>query len=926
MKLLILTLLCTLFTRVPTVLAQQRNIAVDTTLAGRYYWQAMELQKIRKYDSSNVLLNKAVLLYEKHQQWKKKLDTENNLLFNLILLGQYNKALQQAQQISAETINKLSKESTTEADTYHNLGILYTIQGEYDKALEYHQKTLQLRIKTLSEAHPDVAKSYNNLGILYNIKGEYEQALEYHQKALQVRVKSLGVSHPDVATSYNNLGIVYAEKGDNNKAIEYYLNALKIYRKNLGDFHPDVAKSNNNIGVVYEDKGEYNKALHFYQEALHIYNRAFIASNPDIARTYNNIASVYERQGEYTKSLSSYQQAIMANVPTFQDTLVDHNPHLANQTRIYLDGGGALTSLLGKGRVLTKLLPASTHQHLLLAYQALCLADTLIGQVLNSFSSEQDKVTFLAEASQAYQQALLVCQQLYQLTGNNTYLDHAFYFAGRGKASLLASTIAESKAKSFAGIADSLLAKDEYLQVEVARLEQQVAQELTHSNALNNIKLTEYQNSLFLAHRQQDSLVTHFERQYPKYYELKYKTTTVTIQQLQQQLDSKTAVVEYVVGDSTLHALTLTHYSFDIQTQRIDSSFHRQITAFRNSMYLQQQDVYEDVALKLYQKLWPKNLSSKVKQVIIIPDGMLATIPFEALLIPAHGKKHKPAYVLEKYTISYAYSASLLYENLIRPTLNKNRHLLAVAPVFANTVTSTTATKHLIEEYNRSFASASSTDQDASDAGDITANISTFLKRGYLLDGSYVPPLPASEKEVQALDQLFKANKGYTKAYLHSQAKEEVLKSKEFSSYNYVHLATHGFVNASRPELSGLLLAQDSTSQEDGILYAGEIYNLYLQAELVCLSACETGLGKLAKGEGIIGLTRALLYAGASNVAVSLWKVADESTSELMQAFYKRMLAGESKAKALQGAKLSLLANKQYAHPYFWAPFILIGR
>jgi CHAT domain-containing protein len=499
---------------------------------------------------------------------------------------------------------------------------------------------------------------------------------------------------------------------------------------------------------------------------------------------------------------------------------------------------------------------------------------------------------------------------------------------------VLAASIAETKAKAFAGIADSLLALDKQLHMDITRLEQQVAQERTKKEP-NNAKLNEYQNLLFTARQQQDSLVVHFEQHYPDFYKLKYKGTIVTPQQLQEELDDKTAVVEYVLADSSLYLITLTRHRFDLQTLPINSSLHRQLRAFRNSIRLQQQDLYKDLATKLYQRLWPKDLPARIKQVIIIPDGVLATIPFEALMItdPIQVKQNKPTYVLERYSISYAYSTTLLYENILATKIKKtkeSKHLLALAPIFTNTATSESTIREVLIENTNSLTAA---DTAVNAKFDSTSNVShkAFSKsnsteRGLLLDGRYVSPLPASEGEVKGIAKLFKAKKGVTALYIHEQAKEEILKSKELSFYNYVHLATHGFVNSSRAELSGLLLAQDSTSQEDGILYAGEIYNLNLQAELVTLSACETGLGKLAKGEGIIGLTRAFLYAGASNVAVSLWKVADESTSELMQAFYKRMLNGESKAKALQGAKLSLLENKKYAHPYFWAPFILIGK
>jgi len=203
--------------------------------------------------------------------------------------------------------------------------------------------------------------------------------------------------------------------------------------------------------------------------------------------------------------------------------------------------------------------------------------------------------------------------------------------------------------------------------------------------------------------------------------------------------------------------------------------------------------------------------------------------------------------------------------------------------------------------------------------------------------GKFIPPLPGSESEVKSIFNEFDKENFKTKVELKENASESRIKSGELENYKYIHFATHGFVNSEKPELSGLLLAQvaDSTNeQNDGILYSGEIYNLKLNADLVVLSACETGLGKIKKGEGIIGLTRALLYAGAKNLMVSLWQVSDQSTSDLMISFYKNLLDEKSArltnqvryAPLLQQAKLKMIGDAKFAHPFYWSPFILIGQ
>ncbi len=203
--------------------------------------------------------------------------------------------------------------------------------------------------------------------------------------------------------------------------------------------------------------------------------------------------------------------------------------------------------------------------------------------------------------------------------------------------------------------------------------------------------------------------------------------------------------------------------------------------------------------------------------------------------------------------------------------------------------------------------------------------------------------MPATETEVLNIQKLFKIKNKSTLICTHKQASEEFVKSGELAKYRYVHIATHGFVNSEKPELSGILLAQNSealtlsegfTTSEDGILYSGEIYNLKLNSDLVVLSACETGLGKVKRGEGIIGLTRALLYAGTKNIIVSLWKVSDASTSVLMENFYKNLLEKPTRfskprgfSNPLRKAKLQMIENGGVtAHPFYWSPFILVGK
>ncbi|MCK5168624.1 MAG: CHAT domain-containing protein, partial [Bacteroidales bacterium] len=331
-------------------------------------------------------------------------------------------------------------------------------------------------------------------------------------------------------------------------------------------------------------------------------------------------------------------------------------------------------------------------------------------------------------------------------------------------------------------------------------------------------------------------------------------------------------------------------------------------------------EVYKKYAYKMYSQLIPKSVNTEITNLIIIPDAELSMIPFETLLTenPEDKEWKELPYLVKKYNISYSYSANLFYKTFPKEPTSKIEYTdlndwLAFAPVFddSNTAGLTLRTRELLQEF----------DTELND---------TIETRGRLVDGGYVSPLPGTESEVQAIFKQFDERGKKALVQIKKSANEEFLKSKEVEKYKYLHFATHGFVNTEKPELSGILLAQDSTLNEDGILYSGEIYNLKLNADLTVLSACETGLGEIKKGEGLIGLTRALLYAGSKNIIVSLWKVADNSTSDLMIDFYKNLLNEEQEkqefSKALQQAKLKMIDEGKYAHPFYWSPFILIGK
>ncbi|NOZ60255.1 MAG: CHAT domain-containing protein, partial [Calditrichaeota bacterium] len=330
-------------------------------------------------------------------------------------------------------------------------------------------------------------------------------------------------------------------------------------------------------------------------------------------------------------------------------------------------------------------------------------------------------------------------------------------------------------------------------------------------------------------------------------------------------------------------------------------------------------DIYFD--LKLAQKLYDtifkpiKPYLKNNKQLIIIPDDVLYYLPFEVLVTQIEKKKfdrkiifshyQNGHFLVEQYSMSYAPSATVLEPDLLeRRQRPENERLLAFG--------------------NPDFGRA--TEMAIQKNGDQGSDLFSLLFRSSR--GLIFSPLPKTEQEIKSIVKIIQPSV----YYLEQDAKEETFK-QEASKYSIIHLATHCIVDETQPMYSRIVFAQDNDPSEDGFLNTYEVFNLKLNAGLVNLSACETGLGKLSRGEGIIGLTHAFMYAGASSVLVSLWSVS-ESTADLMKYFYLNLKSGMSKSQSLQQAKLKMIKTAgrfkngqrlSFANPFLWAPFVLVG-
>jgi CHAT domain-containing protein/Tfp pilus assembly protein PilF len=835
----------------------------------------------------------------------------NNIGTTWDKLGNYEKAMEYYNDAGKLISKQYGDSSFQISDVYINKGNLYNRQMQNDIAIEFYNKALSIKVKFLSSDNLQLANVYNNIGTIYQKNEDYRSALAFFDKALIIRQKVRGENNPDVAESYNNIANILLKTDKFTEALEKYKIAEQIYT----EFYPDgnilLANTYNNIGTSYLKENNPDSAIGYFNKSIIIYKKIFGEKHPSLSLVYNNLGDIYLKINDFSSALKNYQLSLSANHQYFPvNSPVDEIPFMNG----YFDQSIFMKSILSKASayVLHYISADSARKEkkdLHLAMRLYILGDSLVANMRRSTITKADKIALGETALKCYEGAIEVCTELANFSSNNDstlfFKSKAFSFAEKSKASALLEAMAGQDAMKLSSVPDSLKIKENNLSADISYYEKLLADRPKNEASIRN--------QLFRLNQEYNNLIKSLETLYPDYNSLKYEGKTTNLSELQNIIEPATQVRMYVIGYSYLFIFCISKNDLEIYTSKVYQSIGDTIRKYRDCLVLpsiRYSQEYREISYRLYNYLFPdKPDSDSIKQLIIVPDGKLGQIPFETLLYEKHTGSiyayQDYPYLLKKFAISYSFSASLLYQGRIKPKLSNRFRIVAFAPVFTNL-----NTKNIILD-NR--------------GGQVTENSGEKLTSS----DKEISPLLSSEDEVKEIYSIFDKNGYRSKALLFSSATKEFVISDSIRNYNIIHFATHGFVNSESPELSGIQLAINNNSKDKGILYSGDIYNLKLNAGLVVLSACETGLGKISKGEGIIGLSRAFLYSGASNLIVSLWKVSDVSTSDLMIEFYKNILVKKevnpSYSSELRSAKLKLIGNNKFAKPYYWSPFILLG-
>ncbi len=802
-------------------------------------------------------------------------------------MGDYVKAEPMYRQAVKVHQKMFGKKSSTVAIDLTNLGLLFTAQGKFDAAADLYLRAIGIFEASLGADHKFVGNCHSFLALIYTHKGDFEAAESSLTKALMIATKRFGSDHSEVGVVMNSLADLYLARLDYQQADSLYGRALLILEKAVGAQHPFVVGSLDGLAVCFSAQGQYQEALQFFERAIQIEEKVYGSDHPELARTTELLSRHYRLQKDRAKSLEAAEcavgirrrnLAVGAMVMSERDALT-YAQYMRNSANLYLSG--FFDADVRDDRNLYK-----TADIIFSAKGE--ISDEIFKRRRSLVSEADSATTALAESYR------LTKHQLSQL-----------FIAGTS----------DKSPETFSRKLDSLRELANRLEAELARSSASFRKEQDYQDIrAERISKLLPENSVLIEYMSYDYHLAAHDSVLSR-----YLVVVVDSQGVRDIIDlGAGADIDRLVHQYRRHLLDIA------LSGRLPSIVH--------------QIEYEKISKALYDKVWEpvEDLVSGKAMVLISPDGGLNIVSFAGL------RDREGRYLIEKYPIHYLTSGRDLIRLKDKPPASSG--LLALGD----------------PDYNAPAASRLSlpNEKPPVPAREVDSSTMRSTRAGWgRLDDINVVPLPATRYEVEKIAESWrKSSEEPIHVCYGAHASEEVLKA-EATGKRVIHLATHGYFlqdaySEALPQpgfvadqeffgenpllLSGLFLAGanlhgqgvDSPGAEDGILTAEEVTAMNLEGtELVVLSACETGLGKVTEGEGVYGLRRAFQMAGARTVVSALWSISDEATAEMMSHLYEKR--DESFPETIRRIQLKtinkLRAQGKVDHPFSWGAFIAVG-
>lgn len=838
-----------------------------------------------------------------------------------------------------------------EAQTLLNVGYAYDDLGEtvkarnyFDHALGLARRTKDYRVQILSLAV---------LGLSYTWLGDKQSAFDAYTQALEL-ARSVGDRFGE-AVSLNGLGYYYDDLGKEQTALESYLQAAQLF-KDIGNRSYEVFTLGY-AGHISFALGDTGKALEYYNRHLEICRSL---PNPrQEAYGLRDVGAIYASLGKTDEAMFNYESALALSKevgdPRGQAYILNRQgliySRLENRDKAKecFDEALRLLEALGdrSGEVLILYNMATLKRDLGELQQASNLIQTalqVIERLRTTVISEDLRASYLASVYQCYELYIDVLMRMHKQYPGSGFDGAAFVTSERGRARSLLEMLREARADIRRGISPGLQKKarsiQDLLNAKADRhmllLGQKLASHASSQNGVRSIdeEIAALTREIKQLDKQSDEVESEIRISSPRYAALT-QPGSWSLKQLQHLLDRDTVLLEYSLGEERSYVWAVTKSSLvgyelpprkDIEKVAEDlrklismqqTPIAGETSAIRAERDEQSEARLNETAGRLTQMiLKPIAPYLGTHRLVIVPDGALNYVPFAALPDPQESTGNVPLVVNHEISNlpSLSTLATLRKEFAYRKHADKTLVVLA-DPVYDND-------DNRITQIAKARPSRSSKEQTRS-----ISFVRSFIESSDTGLAAGFHRLPFSGREAREISQFVPRLK--RKVALDFRASRRMAMSADLDQYRIIHFAAHGFLNSEHPTLSGIVLSlvDEQGNPQDGFLRLNEIYNMKLRADLVVLSACQTALGKQIRGEGIIGLTRGFMYAGAARVTATLWKVDDNATSQFMKRFYGEMLRRKRlrPSAALRVAQLQMIKEPQWKYPYFWAAFVLQG-
>ncbi len=783
----------------------------------------------------------------------------------------------------------------------YDKGNYYYKTYDFDQSKKAFNSVIQAHLKSTDSLSDfsklELAQAYTFLASMYESEQKYDLAKEFYFKNLRILQYDFDeVDEQEIHGTNNLLASVYSSEGDFEKANSYLSKSLKFYlNNNKGRFKNNIVTS---LFLMAQNYMKLQK-LDSAQVCLNQSKKHLLDEDPFLPEFHQISAEIFQENREFSKALSSFQKQLSL-VSKSGANLSEHAKVYNKIGELYLDFDQPQKALhqfqnaiqsLSRGFSSSDfyvnpdidnienpvwLIPIFGNKAKALnllkteiahtsSLKTTLLGVTLLDSLRTGYKSDSDKLSLIETIFPLFEEGVEAAYQLFETTQEVQFLEQAFYLFEKSKSVLLMEALLKTRATSFSEVPNDILEQEKQLTSKISYLERSLR---------GNTSDPERQDELFQTKLNYIALVDSIEKTYPRYYDLKYDTSVTDIGGLQNILNPEQLTISYFFTKASLFLISISQKRVDFiripRTENLDEEIFQLQALLSNP----QSDLIElnTLSLNLYQKiLAPALHNTAFSKILIVPDGALNYIPFESFKT---NKDEKARYIIQDYALTYANSLSLWMR--LQQTQYPNAESLILAPSFE-------------------------------------------FKQEEVLSSELLP-LPHNVKEATTISSHFKGTLFSGKeASLHQFL-------SNVTNHGIVHLATHAILDDETPEYS--YLAFSNYGEDDFLLFLNDLYTLSIEANLVTLSACETGIGDLRKGEGMLSLSRAFFYAGASSIANSLWKINDNATATVMGDFYAQMAKGLDKDTSLRQAKLNFLNTYKetaLSHPYYWSGIVLNG-